>query len=52
MNSQSAFGCDEMLTCIITDMAQAVSERNGETRQQQLTRAQAAVAMILELSPA
>ena len=51
MDTQPAFGFKELLTCLIADMAKAISERNGETRQRQFTRSQAATAMILGFRP-
>jgi hypothetical protein len=51
MDTQPAFGFKELLTCVIADMAKAISERNGESKQQQFTRSQAAAAMILGFRP-
>ncbi len=51
MNTHAAFGFNEMLTFVIGDMARAVSERPGETKQQQYTRTQGSTAMILDLHP-
>jgi hypothetical protein len=51
MDTHAVFGFSEMLTFIIGDMAKAVSERPGETKQQQFVRSQGVVAMILDLHP-
>jgi hypothetical protein len=51
MHTKPAFGPTELFSFIITDMAKAISERNGETRQQALTRFQAAVQMIQAFLP-
>src|SRR5450755_1789227 len=51
MDSQPAFGFQELFTHIVGDMAKAVSERNGETKQQQFARSSAAVYTIMGLLP-
>jgi hypothetical protein len=47
MDTSAAFGFRELFNHVIGDMAKAVSERNGETKQQQSARAQAGVRMIM-----
>jgi hypothetical protein len=51
MDTQPAFGIKELFSHVIGDMAKAISERNGETKQQQFVRSQAAVHTILSFSP-
>jgi hypothetical protein len=51
MASAPAFGSTELFTHMIGEIAKAVSERSGETAQQQFARSQAAVHMILGLMP-
>ncbi len=46
-----AFGFKELFTFMIGDMGKAVCERKGETKQQQFTRSQVVVDMILGLRP-
>src|ERR1700722_11312813 len=51
MDTQPAFGFKELLAHVVGDMAKAVSERQGETRQQHHARSQAAVHMIMGFLP-
>jgi hypothetical protein len=51
MDTISAFGFEACCTAIVGDMAKALSERNGETPEQQFARAQAAVHLILGFLP-
>ena len=51
MDTSAAFGFRELFNHVIGDMAKAVSERNGETKQQQSARAQAVVRMIMGFLP-
>jgi hypothetical protein len=51
MDAQPAFGFKQLFTHIVGDMARAISERVGETSQQQFTRTQAAVQMIMGFMP-
>ncbi len=51
MDSRPAFGFNELFTHIIGDIAKAVCERNGETRDQQSARSQAAVHTIMGFLP-
>ncbi len=45
------FGFNQVLTHIVGEIAKAVSDRSGETQQQQFARCQAAVRMILGFQP-
>src|SRR3984957_16738898 len=51
MDTQPAFGFQELLTHVVGDMARAVSERPGETRREHHARSQAAVHMIMGFLP-
>jgi hypothetical protein len=51
METQREFGVKELFTHVVGDMAKAVSERPGESRQQQDTRSQAAAHMVMGLQP-
>jgi len=51
MESQGEFGFKELFTHIIRDMAMAVCERFGESKQQQFVRTKVAAQMILGLKP-
>jgi hypothetical protein len=51
MRTQPEFGFKEHFSHIVGDMAKAVSERAGETKQQQLIRTQAAVLTIMSMLP-
>jgi hypothetical protein len=51
MDTQPAFGLEDLLTHLITDMAHAVSERAGEPPTQRSARARAAVQTILAFLP-
>jgi hypothetical protein len=51
METQPAFGFHQLLSHLLGDMAKAVSERNGETKQQQISRSQAAVHTIMGMLP-
>lgn len=51
MASTPEFGCNELFASVIGEIAKAVSERGGETAQQQLARSQAAVHMIMGFLP-
>src|ERR1700722_17172276 len=51
MDTASTFGFEDLFTVALTDMAKAVSERNGENEAQQFARCQAAVHMIMGFSP-
>jgi hypothetical protein len=51
MDTQPAFGFKELLSHVVGDMAKAVSERNGESKQQQSVRAQAAIYAIMGFLP-
>jgi hypothetical protein len=51
MDTQPTFGRNELLTHVVGGIAKAVSDRAGESRQQQLTRSQAAVHTIMEFRP-
>ncbi len=50
MDTQPAFGFKEFPTFLIGNMAKAISERDGESKQRQFTRFQAVVNMILGCS--
>jgi hypothetical protein len=47
----ATFGTKELFSHVIGDMAKAISERNGESKQQQFVRSQAAVHTILSFLP-
>lgn len=51
MDTQPAFGFKELLTHIVGDMAKAMCERNGETKQQEFSRSQAAAHTIMGFLP-
>jgi hypothetical protein len=51
VDTQPTFGLAELLTHVVGGIANAVSERPGESRQQQLNRSQAAVHTIMEFRP-
>jgi hypothetical protein len=51
MTTQLAFGFKELFAHVVGDMAKAICERNGETRQQQFARSEAAVHMIMGFLP-
>jgi hypothetical protein len=51
MDTQGQFGFKELFTHVIGDMAKALCERFGESKQQQFVRVQAATHMILGLKP-
>jgi hypothetical protein len=51
MDTQPAFGFKEFLHYLIGDMAKAISERNGESKQEQFLRCQAAVQMMMGFLP-
>jgi hypothetical protein len=51
MENQEQSGFKEMITHVISDVAKAVCERPGESRQQQIARTQAATRMVLNLRP-
>ncbi len=51
MDSPPAYGFKELFTHVIGDMARAVCERNGETRDQQVVRSQATVHTIMGFLP-
>jgi hypothetical protein len=51
METQPEFGFKELVTHLIGDMAKAVSERPGESQQQQTTRLQAATYTVVGLHP-
>jgi hypothetical protein len=51
MATTPEFGFSELFTHIVGEIAKAVSERSGETQQQQFARCQAAVRMILGFQP-
>jgi hypothetical protein len=51
MDTQPAFGFRQLFSHVVGDMAKAVSERNGETKQQQLLRTQAAAYTIMGFLP-
>jgi len=51
MNAAPEFGFKELFTHVVGDMAKAISERNGESKQQQFIRSQAAVHMIMGFLP-
>jgi hypothetical protein len=51
MDTASTFGFEDLFAFALTDMAKAVSERNGESEAQQFARCQAAVHMIMGFSP-
>jgi hypothetical protein len=51
MTTQPAFGFKELFAHVVGDMAKAICERNGETRQQQFARSEAAVHMIMGFLP-
>jgi hypothetical protein len=51
MDEQPAFGRKELFSFVLRDMAKAVSERKGETREQQFGRHQAAVHLIMGFRP-
>jgi hypothetical protein len=51
MASTPEFGFNELFASVIGDIAKAVSERSGETAQQQFYRSQAAVHMIMGFLP-
>jgi len=51
MDTQQAYGFQQVLTHMVGDIAQAVSERNGETPRQRNARSEAAVFMILGFLP-
>ncbi len=51
MDTQPAFGFRELLNHVVGDMAKAVCERGGESKQQQFARYQATVHMIMGFLP-
>ena len=51
METQPEFGFKELAAYVVGDMAKAVSERVGETREQQAVRSQAAAYMVMGLMP-
>jgi hypothetical protein len=51
MENQEQSGFREMITHVISDVAKAVCERPGESRQQKIARTQAAARMVLNLRP-
>ena len=51
MDTPPAFGFKELFHHVIGDMAKAISERNGESKQQQFLRCQVAVQMIMSFLP-
>jgi hypothetical protein len=51
MDTQPVFGPADLIAVMVGDMAKAISERSGETRQQALSRYQAAVRMIMSFLP-
>jgi len=51
MEPQPAFGFKELFTHLVGNVAKAVSERDGETREQQLNRSRAAVHTIMGMRP-
>jgi hypothetical protein len=51
MDTKSPFGLKEVLTHIVGDIADAVSDRPGESQQRKLIRSQAAVHTIMEFRP-
>lgn len=51
MNETSEFGFKELFSHVVGDMAKAVSERPGKSKQQQFVRSQVAVHMIMSLLP-
>jgi hypothetical protein len=50
-DTASTFGFEDLVTFALTDMAKAMSERNGESEAQQLARCEAAVHMIMAFAP-
>jgi hypothetical protein len=51
MNAQPDFGFKELFSHVVGDMAKAICERNGETKEQGFTRSRAAVHMIMGFLP-
>jgi hypothetical protein len=51
MDEQPTFGLKELFTFVIGDMAKAMCERKGESREQQFARSEAAVHMIMGFLP-
>lgn len=51
MDMEPTFGFDELFTHTLSDMAKAVSERRGESPEQQFARCQAAVHLIMGFQP-
>src|SRR5882757_6744988 len=51
MEPHGQFGLKDVLTHMIADMAKAVCERPNESQEQQFTRTQVAIQMILGLQP-
>jgi len=51
MDPRPEFGLQDLLTHVVSDMAQAVAERRGESQTQRLARAQAAAQTILGFLP-
>ena len=51
METQAEFGFKELFAHVVGDMAKAVCERNGETRQHQFARSRAATHMIMGFLP-
>ena len=51
MDTQPAFGLQELLTHIVGGVATAIGERQGESRQQQFDRTQAAAHMMMAFMP-
>jgi hypothetical protein len=51
MDKQPTFGFNDLLTCLIGDMAKATSERKGDSPAQQFARSQAAIHMIMGFHP-
>jgi hypothetical protein len=51
MDSEPPFGFKELFTHVVGNIAKAMCERNGETKQQQHTRSRAAAHLIMSLLP-
>lgn len=51
MDTRSAFGFQELIAHLVGGVAKAVSERHGESQQQQFERTQAAVHMVMAFMP-
>jgi len=51
MDPQPAFTFQDLFSFVISDMTKAIADRDGETREQQFARSQAAAHMILGFLP-